>query len=111
MTRTPRSIDPNNRDKGPLFVTYLPIFLDYLMVEKGLAKNSLSAYAIDLRHFGHYLTDQVLALESVERIDIVKYFQTLRTAGISTRSVARALAAIRGMFRFLAAERHLKHDP
>ena len=41
----------------------------------------------------------------------MKYFQTLRAAGISTRSVARALAAIRGMFRFLVAERHLKTDP
>src|SRR5688500_8511818 len=50
-------------------------------------------------------------LESVERINIVKYFQWLRGAGISARSVARALAAIRGMFRFLVAERHLKKDP
>jgi integrase/recombinase XerD len=109
--RHPRSTDPDKPEKGPFFVTYLPIFLDYLMVEKGLAKNSLSAYAIDLRHFGHYLADQELALESVQRINIVKYFQAIRTAGISTRSVARALAAIRGMFRFLVAERHLKHDP
>jgi integrase/recombinase XerD len=109
--RHPRSTDPDKPEKGPFFVTYLPIFMDYLTVEKGLAKNSLSAYAIDLRHFGHYLSDQELALESVERINIVKYFQTLRTAGISTRSVARALAAIRGMFRFLVAERHLKRDP
>jgi integrase/recombinase XerD len=109
--RNPRSIDPEKPEKGPFFVTYLPIFLDYLAVEKGLARNSLSAYAIDLRHFGHYLGDQGIALESVERLNIVKYFQTLRTAGISTRSVARALAAIRGMFRFLVVERHLKHDP
>src|SRR5688500_19451528 len=50
-------------------------------------------------------------LESVERINIVKYFQWLRGAGISARSVARALAAIRGLFRFLVAERHLKTDP
>jgi integrase/recombinase XerD len=35
----------------------------------------------------------------------------LRKNGISARSVARALAAIRGLFRFLVAERHLKHDP
>ena len=46
-----------------------------------------------------------------QRIHIVRYFQALRSAGISARSVARALAAIRGLFRFLVAERHLKHDP
>lgn len=91
--------------------TYVPIFLDYLTVEKGLAKNSLAAYATDLRKFGEWLADQKLELDRVERIHIVRYFQSLRTAGISARSVARALAAIRGLFRFLVAERHLKTDP
>ena len=103
--------DPEKKDSGPFFATYLPIFLDYITVEKGLAKNSLAAYQTDLRRFGRYLNDQELSLEGVERINIVRYFQTLRTGGISARSVARALAAIRGMFRFLVAERHLKRDP
>ena len=107
----PRAIDPDKPEKTAYFLTYMPIFLDYLAVEKGLAKNSLCAYQSDLRHFGHWLRDQKLELDSVERISIVRYFQSLRTAGISSRSVARALAAIRGMFRFLVAERHLKHDP
>lgn len=107
----PRAIDPEKKDTGPFFVTYLPIFLDYLAVEKGLAKNSLAAYSTDLRHFGHYLRDGGVAIEDVERVHIVKYFQSLRGSGISARSVARALAAIRGLFRFLVAERHLKTDP
>ena len=109
--RHPRSIDPEKSEKTQFFVTYLPIFLDYLAVEKGLAKNSLAAYGRDLRHFGHWLADQRVDLESVERLLIVKYFQSLRGAGISARSVARALAAIRGLFRFLVSERHLKADP
>ncbi|HEX6179335.1 MAG TPA: site-specific tyrosine recombinase XerD [Thermoanaerobaculia bacterium] len=87
------------------------MYLDYLTVEKGLARNSLSAYATDLRQFGRYLADKEVDLESVDRLKIVRYFQSLRSAGISARSVARALAAIRGMFRFLVSERHLKHDP
>src|SRR5437764_5033533 len=91
--------------------TYLPIYLDYLAVEKGLAKNSLSSYRTDLRRFGTWLAEQELELERVERLHIIRYFQALRGAGISARSVARALAAIRGMFRFLAAERHLENDP
>jgi integrase/recombinase XerD len=97
--------------KSKFFVTWLPIYIDYLTVEKGLAKNSLSSYGTDLRRFGAFLDEKKIGLESVERIDIVRHFQSLRGAGISSRSVARALAAIRGMFRFLVAERHLKHDP
>jgi integrase/recombinase XerD len=111
MRKSPRAKDPEKKESGPYFLTWLPMFLDYLAVEKGLAKNSLSAYQTDLRHFGHWLGDQKRELEAVQRIDIVRYFQALRSAGISARSVARALAAIRGMFRFLVAERHLKHDP
>ncbi|MGZ7041818.1 MAG: site-specific tyrosine recombinase XerD, partial [Thermoanaerobaculia bacterium] len=95
----------------PYFSTWLPMFLDYLSVEKGLARNSLSAYRTDLKRFGSYLEKQEKDLEKVERIDIVRYFQSLRTGGISARSVARALAAIRGLFRFLVAERHVQHDP
>jgi integrase/recombinase XerD len=97
--------------KTAFFVTFLPVYLDYLTVEKGLAKNSLSSYATDLKRFGAYLAEKEIELERVERIDIVRHFQALRGAGISSRSVARALAAIRGMFRFLVAEKHLKHDP
>lgn len=111
MRKSPRANDPEKKESGPYFLTWLPMFLDYLAVEKGLAKNSLSAYQTDLRHFGHWLGDQKRELDAVQRIDIVRYFQALRSAGISARSVARALAAIRGMFRFLVAERHLKHDP
>ena len=109
--RKPRSIDPDKKETAAFFLTYLPIFLDYLAVEKGLAKNSLASYGIDLRHFGHWLNDQKIDVDAVERIHIVKYFQSLRGAGISARSGARALAAIRGLFRFLVAERHLKKDP
>ncbi|HEY0787600.1 MAG TPA: site-specific tyrosine recombinase XerD [Thermoanaerobaculia bacterium] len=87
------------------------MYLDYLAVEKGLAANSIKSYAADLRHFGHWLDAKKMPLESVERVQIVRYFQSLRASGISARSVARALAAIRGLYRFLTAERHLKADP
>ena len=100
MKRKPRAIDPEARESGAYFLTWLPIFLDYLAVEKGLARN-----------FGHWLGEQSIDFERVERINIVRYFQALRGAGISARSVARALAALRGLFRFLVSERHLKHDP
>jgi integrase/recombinase XerD len=92
-------------------MSYPDLFLDYLAVERGLAKNSLASYQHDLKRFTAWLEEQKIAIDAVERLHIVRYFQALRRAGISARSVARALAAIRGMFRFLVAERHLKRDP
>jgi integrase/recombinase XerD len=109
--RKPRQIDPDKPEKTLFFTTHFPLFLDYLSVEKGLARNSLVAYGADLRHFGHWLADQDVELERADRLHVVRYFHALRASGISARSVARALAAIRGMFRFLVAEKHLKSDP
>lgn len=93
------------------FTTYMPIYLDYLSVEKGLSKNTLASYGTDLRRFGAWLRQQAIEMEAVQRPHIVLYIQSLRTVGISARSTARALAALRGLFRFLVGERHLKHDP
>jgi integrase/recombinase XerD len=108
---SPRSIDPQKPETSRFFTTFLPTYLDYLVVEKGLAANSTESYRRDLRYFGHYLADGGIEIEKVERIHLVRYFQHLRTGGISARSVARSLAAIRGLFRFLVAESSLQSDP
>ncbi|HEY8848304.1 MAG TPA: tyrosine-type recombinase/integrase, partial [Thermoanaerobaculia bacterium] len=98
-------------DNTAFFTTHLPMYLDYLAVEKGLAKNSLLSYGRDLRQLGRWLAERDVEVENVERAHLTRYFQSLRTAGISARSVARALAGIRGFFRFLVSERHLQGDP
>ncbi len=109
--RNPRQIDPDTPEKTRFFTTWLPLYLDYLEVEKGLAENSIQSYRRDLRHFGHFLQEHSVETDQVERLIIVRYFQTLRNSGIAARSVARALAAIRGFYRFLVSERHLERDP
>lgn len=113
MARTPkpREIPPDRPEDSSFFTTALPLFLDYLTVEKGLAELSVQAYRRDLRHFGHFFQEQGLEPGRVERRDLVRYFQSLRAAGLSARSVARALAALRGLFRFLVSEKHLDKDP
>ena len=87
------------------------LYLDYLAVERGLAKNSIASYRHDLQRFDAWISKEKLTIESLDRAHVVRYFQALRRGGISARSVARALAAIRGMFRFLIAERHVQRDP
>jgi integrase/recombinase XerD len=108
---TMRHADHDKPEGTAFFTTLLPLYLDFLAVEKGLARNSLTSYRTDLRRFGHWLADHHIDTDEVERAHITRYFQSLRAAGISPRSVARALAAMRGFFRFLAAERHLQSDP
>jgi len=107
LTRTP----PTRAPAGDFFVRHLPLFLDYLAVEKGLAKNSLDAYRRDLTAFGSHLARLGLGTREVSRADIVSFFGARRGEGSSPRSLARATSALRGFFRFLTAEGILSADP
>ena len=90
---------------------HLPLYLDHLTVEKGLAKNSLEAYRRDLKRFARFLEEARLEAADVARDDVVRYLGALRAEGASPRSVARATSALRGLFKFLASERIVAADP
>lgn len=107
LTRTP----PTRTPAGDFFVRHLPLFLDYLAVEKGLAKNSLDGYRRDLAAFGSHLARVGLGTKEVSRGEIVSFLGMRRGEGSSPRSLARATSALRGFFRFLAAEGILPADP
>ncbi|MFA6958770.1 MAG: tyrosine recombinase, partial [Thermoanaerobaculia bacterium] len=109
--RKPRAIDPETAETSEFLTRYLPTYVDYLTVEKGLAKNSVAAYTRDLRHFGHWLQAAGVDADKVTRLHLVRYFQSLRSSGISARSVSRALAAIRGLYRFAVSEKFFATDP
>ncbi len=75
-------------------------FLLGLDVERGASRNTLEAYARDLREYlGFLLTKRVREPEEISR-DLVLEFLTLRTAdGLSARSRARLLSTLRGYHR------------
>jgi integrase/recombinase XerD len=93
------------------FLRDLPLFLDHLAVEKGLAENSLQAYRRDLTAFGRHLDEEGLSAGDVGREDLVRWFGLRRSEGASPRSIARATSALRGLFRFLFAEKRIPADP
>lgn len=86
-------------------------FLTYLRVEKGLAQNTLLAYARDIRRFGAFLQKRKVTLARTERHDIVDFLAGLFHAGLDSRSVARYLVTIRHFFRFCLLEEYIKEDP
>ena len=102
---------PTTSPAGDFFLRHLPLFLDYLAVEKGLAKNSLEGYRRDLTAFGNHLAARRVATARVTRGEIVSFLGERRSAGASPRSLARATSALRGLFRFLAGEGILPSDP
>ena len=86
-------------------------FLDYVTVERGLAANTRLAYRMDLAQFTSYLQRRRIdQLNSLTRQDITGYLLDQRKRGLSTRSVARQLAALRMFYRFLVREKMLVAD-
>lgn len=90
----------------------LDLFLTHLRVEKGLARNSVEAYGRDLRRWLDDLADQgVTDWGAVRRAHLEEHLRRLLARGISGRSQARALSAIRSLQRLLVAERVAPLDP
>lgn len=78
---------------------YLQIFLNHCAVERGLSKNSVTAYTRDLNKFLTYLDDK--SLIDVESVDIYSFIKELRNSGLGESSVARHVVALRSWFSFL----------
>jgi integrase/recombinase XerD len=88
----------------------LDAFSQHLVVEKGLAANTVSAYMADLQRF----CDHVAAVDMtspLHREAITHYLNTRRQDGITARSTARELSAIKAFCRFLNERGELHSDP
>lgn len=87
-------------------------FLDHLKVERELAPATVAAYGTDLGGFCRFLAARgTAAVEAVRPLDLLEHLVKLTDAGLSARSQARAVVALRQWFRFLKAERICAQDP
>jgi len=90
---------------------HLPTYLDHLAVERGLSPASLKAYGGDLEAFGAWLTRSRLSAERARREDLSRYVRELKSRGLSSRSTARALSALRGFYGFAGVHLGFRSDP
>jgi integrase/recombinase XerD len=91
---------------------YLDHYLNYLAVERGLANNTLDAYGRDLARYLDYLESQkIAALENISAAVVLRFLSHLKDAGLSPRSRARALAALRTFHKFLVREKITQDNP
>jgi integrase/recombinase XerD len=96
-------------------------FLDHARAERGLSANTLLAYRSDLARFCRWAQRRGLAsAEAVNRAAILEYRRALSLGeeakggalqGRSPRSVRRAQATLRALFRFLRSEGLLEGNP
>ena len=106
-----KTIKEAAREKNPLDWE-VESFLNYLIVERGLADNSVSAYRDDLRQFADFLCAHgITRVTELKREHIRGHLYALDACGKSSATLARHIAAIKGFCRFLTAEKRLDNDP
>lgn len=90
----------------------LKIFLEYLSVERGLAKNTIDAYNRDLKSYIFYLrTKNIINIDYTNRTTIVSYLLLMQKKGKASSSISRACAAIKSFYQFLFREHIIDEDP
>ncbi|MFH1753281.1 MAG: site-specific tyrosine recombinase XerD, partial [Candidatus Omnitrophota bacterium] len=86
-------------------------FLNFLSVERGLAKNTIESYRSDLIKFASYLNGQKAgSIEGVDKNDLLKYLMHLKDDGLASNSISRRLAAIKTFYKFLVNEKYVKEN-
>jgi integrase/recombinase XerD len=86
-------------------------FLDYLRVERGSAKLTISAYASDLNQFAEFLEKRHRRFGTARREDVRDFLQELFANQVDGRSVGRKLSAIRHLYRYLLLDDKIDQDP
>lgn len=80
-------------------------YLSFLLIERGLASNTVVAYRRDL---GQY---RLTVGEEPQLRDIERFVEDLTDLGLATATIARKIAAVRGLHRFMVAEGLRTDDP
>jgi integrase/recombinase XerD len=87
-------------------------FLGHASVERGLARNTVEAYARDLAVFAAFLAGEgVEHLDRLSREHVSAFVRHLEARGQGARSRTRSLVAVRRLLLFAAQEKRIHHDP
>lgn len=90
---------------------WVDLFLEAQSAELGAAKNTILAYARDLRDFADWVKIHCLNLSSLMQSDIESYLVHCDAQGLSRATRARRLSAIRQLYRFAFEERLRADNP
>jgi len=86
-------------------------FLSWMVAEKGRSANTISAYRRDLRGYCEWLSTQGVTVLDVTHQQLVDFVGVRRSSGAATSSIARQLAAVRMLHRYLSIEGERRDDP
>jgi integrase/recombinase XerD len=83
----------------------------YLRDVRRVSHNTVESYARDLAGLSAFAERRSRSVESLDRRDLEAFVRSMMSSGLSPRSVARAVACVRGFYRFLAQEQKRPDSP
>jgi integrase/recombinase XerD len=86
-------------------------YVDYLRDVRRMSPNTISSYARDLAGLAAFAERKGKSVETLDRRDLEAFTRDMMTQGLAPRSVARAIACVRGLYKFLLVEKKVGADP
>ncbi|MDD5099510.1 MAG: site-specific tyrosine recombinase XerD [Syntrophales bacterium] len=84
-------------------------YLNYLAVEKGASRNTIEGYSRDLGRYAEFAGDE--GISGIDTEGLISFLASLQKEGLAANSVNRALAAVRGFYKYLLREKKVDHTP
>lgn len=86
-------------------------YLTHLEVERRLADHTLESYGRDLQRLAEFAAGLERPIQQLDRGDLEALVSQMMNEGLSPRSVARTVAALRGFYRFAVLSGHVDANP
>ena len=86
-------------------------YVTYLRDVRRMSANTVESYARDLAALAAFADRRDRRVDTLERRELEAFVRNLMSSGLAPRSVARAVACVRGFYRFLAVEQQLERSP
>lgn len=87
-------------------------YLNFMAVEKGASRNTLEGYSRDLNRYAAFIDGlKICDIRQIGAEELISYLSRLKSEGLAANSMNRALAALRGFYKYLLREKKLESTP
>jgi len=91
--------------------TEISAFFIFLNDEKGFSNHTIKSYKNDINKFLNFLLERKIELKEVSKIEIRDFLADQYDLGLSKKTIARRLASIKSLFKFLFNSRFVSKNP
>lgn len=83
----------------------------YLLLEKGLSKNTIEAYIRDLKKLLVFVENEQLSFKTIKTSDLDEFLAGLYDSNLSPRSMSRVISALKSFFRYIMLDQYRDDNP